>query len=130
MTHRTFMSGVLIAMQTQSDIASPTLHTRSPWVKMDPEPILKDNLVQMFYLEGFDMDSPEQPESNLRRVFLSNETPYSPGMAAIANTFIDLMPDTPVALIMHTVSGTSPQKWHMTTIAAGTGKTTKNCMSS
>ena len=110
MTQRTFMSGVLIAMQTQSDIASPTLHTRSPWVKMDPEPILKDNLVQMFYLEGFGMNSPEQPESNLKRVFLSNETPYSPGMAAIANTFTDLMPDTPVALIMHTVSGTSPQE--------------------
>ena len=107
-TTRTFVSGVVIAMHTQSDIASPTLRTRAPWVTIEPEPLLKENVVQMFYLEGFDMDAPEQPEANLRRVFLSDETPYSPGMAAIANTFIDLMPDTPVALIMHTVSGTSP----------------------
>lgn len=107
-TTRTFLSGVLIAVHAQSDIASPALKTRMPWVTIDPEPLLKDDLVQMFYLDGFDMDAPEQPETNLKRVFLSNKTPYSPGMAAIANTFIDLMPDTPVALIMHAVSGTSP----------------------
>lgn len=107
-TTRTFMSGVLIAMHTQSDIASPALKTGTPWVTIDPEPLLEDGLVQMFYLDGFTMDAPEQPEANLKRAFLSNETPYSPGMAAMANTFIDLMPDTPVAFIMHTVSGTSP----------------------
>lgn len=107
-TTRTFVSGVLIAMHTQSDIASPALKDRTPWVTIKPERLLKDDQVQMFYLDGFDMDAPEQPEKNLRRVFLSNETPYSPGMAAMANTFIDLLPDTPVALIMHTVSGTSP----------------------
>lgn len=109
-TTRTFVSGVVIAMHTQSDIASPALKDRAPWVKIEPERLLKDELVQMFYLDGFGMDSPEQPEKNLRRVFLSNATPYSPGMAAMANTFIDLMPDTPVALVMHTVSGTSPME--------------------
>ena len=107
-TTRTFFSGLLIAVHAQSDIAIAAMKNRTPWVTIDPEPMLRDDLAQMFYLDGFNIDAPEQPETNLKRVFLSNKTPYSPGMAAIANTFIDLIPDTPVAFIMHAVPGTSP----------------------